>query len=115
MPKKGTLPDDDALKLEARATLIDVMRNATKLSPYTEVVCKDCGKRQRVQVEIKDFANAVKAAGEIIDRIEGKAATKREVPKTQTTGRVLEELTDEELEALLTQEDENGKTDGETA
>jgi hypothetical protein len=94
------LPDDDALKAEARAKLIDVMRNAGKMQ-YVEVTCKDCGKRQRTQTLVPDNTNVVKAAGEIIDRIEGKAATKKEAPKVKTTGRSLEEMTDEELEAMI--------------
>ena len=93
------MPDDDALKLEARQTLINIMRNATK-PQYVEVVCKECSKRQRVQGLVPDNTNVVKAAGELIDRIEGKAATRKETPKVKTTGRALEELTDEELEAI---------------
>ena len=103
--KPVALPDDEALKIEARAKLIDVMRNAGK-PQYVEVTCKDCGKRQRTQALVPDNTNIVKAAGELIDRIEGKAATKREAPKPKTSGRPLEELTDEELEAIA------GGTDG---
>jgi hypothetical protein len=105
MARKAALPDDEALKLEARAKLIDVMRNATK-PQYVEVVCKECDKRQRVQALVPDNTNVVKAAGEIIDRLEGKAATKKEAPKVRTTGRALEELSDEELDALASGESE---------
>jgi hypothetical protein len=106
MPRKTALPDDDALKLEARAKLIDVMRNAGKLQ-YVDITCKHCERRQRIQALVPDNTNVVKAAGEIIDRLEGKAATRRETPKVNTAGRSLEELTDEELEAMI-----SGGTDG---
>lgn len=110
MARKAALPDDEALKLEARAKLIDVMRNATK-PQYVEVVCKECDKRQRVQALVPDNTNVVKAAGEIIDRLEGKAATKKEAPKVRTTGRALEELSDEELDALATGGSDGTATD----
>jgi hypothetical protein len=110
VPRKAALPDDDALKLEARAKLIDVMRNAGKLQ-YVEVTCKECGKRQKTQAMVPDNTNIVKAAGEIIDRIEGKAATRKETPKVKTTGRALEELSDDELEAILVG-GIDGKADG---
>src|SRR5690242_20120476 len=106
LARKPALPDDEALKIEARQTLINIMRNATRLQ-YVEVVCKECDKRQRVQALVPDNTNVVKAAGELIDRIEGKAATRKEAPKVKTAGRALEELTDEELEAIA------GGTDGE--
>lgn len=109
MAKKKTLPTDEELKVEARQTLINIMRNATK-PQYVEVVCKECDKRQRVQALVPDNTNVVKAAGELIDRIEGKAATRKEAPKVKTTGRALEELTDEELEAIA-----RGETDGQAA
>jgi len=109
MARKPALPDDEALKLEARQTLIRIMRNATK-PQYVEVVCKECGKRQRTQGLVPDNTNVVKAAGELIDRIEGKAATRKETPKVKTTGRALEELTDEELEAIAGGSD--GTADG---
>jgi hypothetical protein len=75
------------------------------------VVCKECDKRQRTQALVPDNTNVVKAAGEIIDRLEGKAATKKEAPKVKTTGRALEELTDEELEAMLAAEPRRGEQD----
>lgn len=106
------MPDDEALKIEARQTLINIMRNATK-PQYVEVTCKDCGKRQRTQALVPDNTNVVKAAGELIDRIEGKAATRKEAPKVKTTGRELEELSDEELAAIAGGTD--GEADGEAA
>ena len=106
MARKPALPDDEALKLEARQTLIRIMRNATK-PQYVEVVCKECGKRQRTQGLVPDNTNVVKAAGELIDRIEGKAATRKETPKPRLSGRALEELSDEELANLIA-----GGTDG---
>lgn len=95
------IPSDEELKAEALSTVINIMRDATKKSDYIEVVCKECGKRQRAQGEIKDRRAILDACKEILDRKEGKAATKKEVPKPQTVGRDLDELTDAELEALL--------------
>jgi len=111
--RKPDLPDDGALKIEALKKLVFVMRNADKLQ-YVDVTCKHCGKRQRVQALVPDNSNSVKAAGEIIDRIEGKAATKREAPKPKVVGGNLDELSDEELVALL-QEEPSGETDGSAA
>jgi len=111
--RKTDLPDDDDLKDEARRTLIGIMRSANKLQ-YVDVTCKHCERRQRVQALVPDNTNVVKAAGEIIDRIEGKAATKREAPKPKVVGGNLDELSDEELVALL-QEEPSGETDGSAA
>lgn len=105
MAAKPALPDDEALKTEIRETLIDQMRSGSRME-YVEVVCKECGKRQKTQAMVPDRGTKLNAAKELWDRIEGKAATRKEAPKVKTTGRALEELTDEELEAIA------GGTDG---
>ena len=97
--------DDEALKAEIRETLIDQMRNSKK-PDYVEVTCRSCGQRQKAQVLVPDRGATINAAKELWDRLFGKAATIKEAPKVKTSGRPLEELTDEELEAIA------GGTDG---
>ena len=104
MPRK-TRTDDEALKEEIREALIDQMRTGARME-YVEMTCRECGKRQRTQAMVPDRGTRFNATKELWDRIEGKAATKREAPKVQTAGRPLEELTDEELQAIV------GGTDG---
>lgn len=111
---RADIPDDEELKKEALRTVIKVMRSANKLQ-YVEVVCKHCEKRQRVQALVPDNSNIVNACKEILDRKEGKAATKKDAPKPKTSGRSLDELSDEELEALIHQEDENGSEEETTS
>jgi hypothetical protein len=105
LPKKART-DDEALKEEIREALIDQMRTGARME-YVEMTCRECGKRQRTQAMVPDRGTRFNATKELWDRIEGKAATKREAPKVQTAGRPLEELSDDELEAILA-----GGTDG---
>lgn len=114
MSKKQTIPDDEELKLEIRKTLIGVMRNATKERRFSyecefhpKYTGNGRGYKHQINVPVEDYTSIIKACGELLDRMEGKAATKKEAPKVKTTGRGLDELSDEELEAII-----NGASDG---
>ena len=121
MPRRPAIPDDDALREEIKATLISVMRNATKEKRISYECDRDPnyrgdgrGFKHQINIPVTDYTNVVKAAGELLDRMEGKAATKREVPKVKMSGRPLEELSDEELEAMISG-GSDGSADGQAA
>lgn len=118
---KNDLPSDEELKLEIKRKILEIMRRPPNREKRYSVPCKyspaaGSGKelKHQVNILIPDDAAALTAAKELWDRIEGKAATKKEAPKVKTSGRSLEELTDEELEALVTG-GTDGTSDGEAA
>jgi hypothetical protein len=109
MARKPALPDDDALKLEIKETLVRIMRGAKKEVKRISHECEfhpnykgnGRGYKHQINVVAEDKIAVLKACGELLDRMEGKAATRKETPKPKLSGRALEELTDEELEAMI--------------
>jgi hypothetical protein len=83
----------------ARALLLEAL-NATK-DMY--VSCPGCGKR--VPVQVPDLGTRVKAVQALLDQIEGKVAA-APPQKPRASGQKFEEMSDEELEALLGVEDD---------
>ena len=111
MPRKPALPTDEELKAEIRETLVNVMRNARKEIKRVTHECEfhpkytgnGRGYKHQINVIAPDNTAIINACEKLLDRIEGKAATRKQPPQVKTTGRLLEELSDEELEALATE------------
>lgn len=117
MPRKAALPSDEELKLELRAKLIEMLRDPPKKEYRFSVPCKHSpaagsGKelKHQVNVWVEDKKVMLDIIKELLDRTDGKAATKREPPKPKAVGLSLDELTDEQLEAII-----NGEANSETA
>ena len=108
LPKPFDMPSDEELTVEIKRKQIEVMRKPPMMERRFSVPCKHSpaagsGKelKHQVNVQIPNDLACMKAASELWDRIEGKAATKREAPKVKLSGRPLEELSDDELEAMI--------------
>jgi hypothetical protein len=115
LPRKNSaLPDDEALKLEIKETLVRIMREAKKEFRRISHECEfhpnytgnGRGYKHQINVVAEDKIAVLKACAELWDRIDGKAATRKEAPKLKTSGRSLDELTDEELEQIILQGEE---------
>src|SRR5690242_2755848 len=118
MPRKKPMPSDEEINVRLKEKLWELLCDPPKREYRFSVPCKHSpaagsGKelKHQVNVWVEDKASTVKIIQELWDRLEGKAATKREPPKPKVVGGNLDELSDQELLALL-QEDSSGKTDG---
>jgi hypothetical protein len=112
------MPDDATIKLELKLALLQMVRDATKpkwLSHECEYLPayngKGRGKKHQIKIEIPDITARVSAAKELLNRLEGTPGVRKHAPRPVETGRKLEEMTDEELEAL-TLEVPDGEVDG---
>ena len=89
---------------EIEEYLWNVLRSSTEIRRI-DVECDKCpGYKHRVEVTIAGGKDGIAAAKELLDRKKGKAVAPKAPPEpVKVTGR-LEDLTDEELEQLLSQE-----------
>lgn len=118
-PAPGSLKDALAAVIdspEGLAALQDLVREALqakkKKNVDMEFECKHCKKRQRprVWIDIPDWAAREKFLALAISYVHGKAPTAdKPKPKPKVTGS-FDDMTDEELEALL-----GGETDSSAA
>jgi hypothetical protein len=114
MARKNTpIPSDEDLKLEVKRTLLEAMRSATRekrisyeCDQHHAYTGNGRGYKHQINIPIEDWGNRIKACQDLLDRIDGKAATRKEAPKLKTSGRSLDELTDEELEQIILQGEE---------
>lgn len=125
MPKKSNPvafdPDDDAaIKREIRLALIDIMRNATRekrisyeCDQHPKYKANGRGYKHQINIQVEDAGARISACKELLNRMEGTPGVRKERAAPKTSGRALEELTDDELQALM--EVDSGETDIEPA
>ena len=112
----------DAVPLSARALLRQKMtaeevvdefvasyREALASTKDLWVMCRKCGTRTAVEIPMID--KRVSAFRTVIEEYEGKVGTQSKPPPVQKVSGDLDELSDDELLALLNAEDEHGEAD----